>query len=159
MKRHVIQYYIIVAALFIWVGFIGAISFMEAWLKFQGEGVTLAIGLSIGSLVFNALNRVELVLGTLILILLLIHRKRYVIPLKLMLLPYSLLLIQSLYLLPVLDERAHAIIRHQTVVDSYHHIYYVGIEFIKITALLFIGMQILNHNENKHEHFSFRDRI
>lgn len=42
-----------------WVGLVCAISFMEAWLKFQAPGVTLTIGLSIGMKVFTALNRVE----------------------------------------------------------------------------------------------------
>ena len=33
---------------FIWLGFVGAISFMEAWLKFCAPGVTRPIGLGIG---------------------------------------------------------------------------------------------------------------
>ena len=48
--------------LIFWAGFVSAISFMEAWLKFQAEGVSREIGLSIGKLVFTALNRVEIVL-------------------------------------------------------------------------------------------------
>jgi len=47
---------LIIAITFIWIGFIGAISFMEAWLKFQAPGVTTELGLSIGQLVFKALN-------------------------------------------------------------------------------------------------------
>jgi hypothetical protein len=39
---------------FVRIGFLGAISFMEAWLKFKAPGVTLPI--SIGRLVFSALN-------------------------------------------------------------------------------------------------------
>ena len=42
---------------FLWIGFVGAISFMEAWLKFKAPGVTMPIGLGIGKLVFNALNK------------------------------------------------------------------------------------------------------
>ena len=44
---------------FIWAGFVCAISFMEAWLKFRAPGVTLPVGLSIGRLIFSALNKVE----------------------------------------------------------------------------------------------------
>jgi len=44
----------------LWLGFVLSISFMEAWLKFQAEGVTQVIGLSIGKLVFGALNKVEI---------------------------------------------------------------------------------------------------
>ena len=45
------------AASFLWIGFICAISFMETRLKFRAPGVTLPIGLSIGKLVFRALNK------------------------------------------------------------------------------------------------------
>jgi len=41
----------------LWLGFVLSISFMEAWLKFQAEGVTQVIGLSIGRLVFGVLNK------------------------------------------------------------------------------------------------------
>jgi hypothetical protein len=40
-----------------------AISFLEAPLKFRAPGVTLAIGVGIGRLVFRALNAVEAVLA------------------------------------------------------------------------------------------------
>lgn len=50
---------IILAAAYLWIGFVGAISFMEAWIKFRAPGVNLQIGLGIGRLVFNALNKVE----------------------------------------------------------------------------------------------------
>lgn len=149
MKTTIENNTIIAACIFTWVGFIGAISFMEAWLKFQAHGVTKEIGLSIGSLVFNALNKVEIFLGLLILIVILKvknhFRNSY---LKVMLIPYSMLLIQSIYLLPILDERIHAIINNAIIEDSYHHIYYVLIEIIKIVSLIIIGIQILNKNEN-----------
>ena len=51
---------ILIVTPILWLGFVLSISFMEAWLKFQAEGVTQIIGLSIGRLVFNALNKVEL---------------------------------------------------------------------------------------------------
>lgn len=44
---------------FVWIGFICAISFMEAWLKFRAPGITIPLGLGIGKLVFQALNYVE----------------------------------------------------------------------------------------------------
>ena len=59
---------------FSWIGFVCAISFMEAWLKFRAAGVTLPIGLGIGRLVFQALNKVEWVLVIAILVDLLWNR-------------------------------------------------------------------------------------
>src|SRR3954469_24422250 len=49
-----------VAATFVWLGMVVAISFLEAPLKFRAPGVTLAVGLGIGRLVFRALNVAEL---------------------------------------------------------------------------------------------------
>jgi len=57
--------------IFLWAGFVCAISFMEAWLKFRAPGVTLPIGLGIGKLIFAALNKVEWVFGIVIFIMLL----------------------------------------------------------------------------------------
>ncbi|WP_299104566.1 hypothetical protein [uncultured Tenacibaculum sp.] len=143
-------YIILVFTIFIWIGFIGAISFMEAWLKFQAEGVTLKIGLSIGSLVFNALNKVELTLAIGILITLVLTKNNIKINLlKRMLLPYSILLFQSCYLLPALDKRILSIQQGFPITKSYDHLWYVILEVIKITALILIGIQILNRYEHK----------
>ena len=51
------------AVTFVWLGMVTAISFVEAPLKFRAPGVTLQIGLGIGRLVFRALNIAELTLA------------------------------------------------------------------------------------------------
>jgi uncharacterized membrane protein (DUF485 family) len=53
---------------FLWIGFVCAISFMEAWLKFRAPGISVPLGLGIGRLVFNALNKVELVFALIVII-------------------------------------------------------------------------------------------
>ena len=55
-----------VAATFVWLGMVVAISFLEAPLRFQAPGMTLAIGLGIGRLVFRALNVAEVVLAAVV---------------------------------------------------------------------------------------------
>jgi hypothetical protein len=57
-----------VAGIFVWLGMVLAISFMEVPLKFRAPGVTLQVGLAIGRLVFWALNAAELVLGLIVLV-------------------------------------------------------------------------------------------
>ena len=52
----------------VWLGMVLAISFLEAPLRFRAAGVTLALGLGIGRLVFAALNRVEAVLAITVLV-------------------------------------------------------------------------------------------
>jgi hypothetical protein len=51
-----VKYPAALAANFLWIGFVCAISFMEAWLKFRAPGIMLPLGLCIGKLVFNALK-------------------------------------------------------------------------------------------------------
>lgn len=50
----------------LWIGFVLAISFMEAPLKFQAPSLTLPVALEIGYLVFHALNGVEIGLALVI---------------------------------------------------------------------------------------------
>src|SRR5581483_5018052 len=57
-----------VAAVFVWLGMVLAISFLEAPLKFRAPNVTLQIGLGIGRLVFRALNTVEVGLAIVVLV-------------------------------------------------------------------------------------------
>jgi hypothetical protein len=47
----------------LWLGMVLAISFLEAPLKFRAPGLQLTVGLSIGRIVFRALNVVEGRLG------------------------------------------------------------------------------------------------
>ncbi|MBC8769763.1 hypothetical protein H4O18_17315 [Arenibacter sp. BSSL-BM3] len=133
----------ILASVFLWIGFVGAISFMEAWLKFQEPTLTLSVGLGIGKLVFNALNKVELVLATIILLTLYRTSKKIFLWRNLFfLIPLAILIFQTLILLPILDARAIAIIENNPVPISNAHLYYVGLEVVKVTTLFIYGINI-----------------
>ncbi len=135
----------IIALVFIWIGFVGAISFMEAWLKFQAPNITTELGLGIGQLVFNALNRVEITIALLLVGLLLV---RWMKGLKsscfYLMTPLIILLLQTFWLLPRLDERADLIIQHIEVSKSYLHFYYVLLEILKVLFLVLFGKRMLN---------------
>lgn len=127
---------------FVWVGFVCAISFLEAWLKFRAEGVTLPIGLGIGRLVFGALNKVELVLAVSIAIELLITKglgKRHWI----VVLPFATLLLQTFFVLPALDERAALVIAGADPQPSNLHLVFVAMELVKVAALVVFGAMLL----------------
>lgn len=142
----VIKYPIAIGAVFIWIGFIGAISFMEAWLKFRAPGITLPLGLGIGRLVFGALNKVELVLSiTIIASMLFSGIKGFEWKHLFFLIPFLIVLLQSLWLLPALDVRAEMHIQGQEVPPSNLHFYYVGLEVVKIISLFIFGIQLLKH--------------
>ncbi|OWW24626.1 hypothetical protein B4Q04_15010 [Zobellia sp. OII3] len=138
-----VKYPLALASVFLWIGFVGAISFMEAWLKFRAPGITIPLGLGIGRLVFNALNKVEWVLALVVLINLLIvnegvFSKRNI--------TYFIALlglaIQTGWLLPALDLRAELLIQNLEPGASYLHFYYVGIEMVKILCLFIFGIKL-----------------
>ncbi|MES2566865.1 MAG: hypothetical protein V4565_08360 [Bacteroidota bacterium] len=133
---------LIATCTFVWIGFVCAISFMEAWLKFCAPGINLQLGLGIGRLVFNALNKVELVMAGAILINLMFSNNPYKEwPNLLFMLALVILVVQTFYLLPALDQRAETIINAGKVVSSNLHFYYVGVEFIKVISLIIFGVK------------------
>lgn len=135
MNRNVKQP-VAVACLFTWIGFVSAISFMEAWLKFQAPGVTLPIGLGIGRLVFGALNKVEWVLALVVCISTTLYSRPFMIFPSFVLLGIVVILaVQSIWLLPLLDHRAEQYIQGQPVTPSRSHLWFVGAEIVKVTGL------------------------
>lgn len=131
---------------FLWIGFVCAISFMEAWLKFRGPGIDLPLGLGIGRIVFNALNKVEWAFALVIIINFFWNSSEiqkwqnlyFVIPL-------ILLLIQTFWLLPALDVRAELHIQRLLVPPSNLHLYYVGMEVIKVAGLTIFGLTLFKN--------------
>jgi hypothetical protein len=135
----------ICSAIFIWCGMILAISFFESWLKFTADLVTLPIGLSIGKVIFNALNKTEWCIFAGVIFLIwrakLPLNKGFFISIPLL---FGLLSLQSFWLLPIMTERATLIIGGKQLLSSNHHIYYVATEIIKVTTLYTFGFQINN---------------
>lgn len=126
---------------FVWLGMIIAISFLEAWLKFQAPGITLPLGLGIGRLVFAALNRVEWGCAFIIIAAICTFRsftifRRYFF----FVIALALLIAQSVWLLPALDARAELYIQHKDVPASSLHFYYTGMELVKVISLLCTGI-------------------
>ncbi|AHJ95344.1 hypothetical protein [Hymenobacter swuensis] len=129
---------LLVLALFLWAGLVAGISFLEAPLKFTAPHITVALGLSIGRIVFAALNKVELVLATLALGCALYLRVPLALGTALGLLG-ALLLLQTLWLLPALDARATALLAGHPPRPSDLHKTYIGLEVLKLLTLLLAG--------------------
>lgn len=131
-----------------WAGLLAGISFLEAPLKFQAPGITIPLGLGIGQLVFQALNKIEIVL------LLIILACSLPAPLKnicsVLLFSVTILLMADTFLLlPLLDERANLVLAGHAPAKSYHHILYIIIDTIKF--LLLIALGFLNLKSLYHE--------
>jgi len=139
-----VEYPVVLAMVFLWIGFVSAISFMEAGLKFRAPGITLALGLGIGKIVFRTMNKVEWTLAIGILLNLLFYQPvgGYEVNLLWFSIPFLILLNQSIWFLPALDRRAKQIIAGDQLPPSHLHIYYVALEVVNISCLLIFGISL-----------------
>lgn len=143
-QRRTLAYSLICMTVFIWIGFVCSISFMEAWIKFRAPNVSLSIGLSIGKLVFSALNKMEwALLGVIAFAFFLSHPKSKFTKSVFLYIPIIILVLQTSWLLPSLHERAEQIIQGNTATSSSIHFYYVFLECIKILSLFALGIYTL----------------
>lgn len=131
---------------FIWFGFVTAISFMEAPLKFQAPNITIPLGLGIGYLVFHALNKVEIALCILMLISFFLAKPKNKLPIILYAIIALILILQTFWLFPLLDERTMKVINGTAEPFSNLHIYYIVFDSIKILLLLALGGILLKQN-------------
>ncbi|KAB1064426.1 hypothetical protein [Salibacter halophilus] len=129
-----------ISATFLWIGFVCAISFMEAWLKFQAPGIDTKLGLGIGRLVFGALNKVEWVLALAIAISHIMNTKMVSVRTIFYIIPAIILIAQTFYILPQLDARAEMIIQNQPLPDSNLHLVSVIAEIVKVISLVIFGI-------------------
>lgn len=136
---------LIISLSFIWVGLIMGISFLEAPLKFQVPDITLVIALGIGKLVFSALNKIEWIISILIIISLVLIKSNKKIWI-LYSLPIIILIIQSIWFLPELMQRAEMIINKQELPESNSHILFAICEGLKFIAILTAGIIFTKKN-------------
>jgi hypothetical protein len=140
-----------VSLIFLWIGFVCAISFMEAWLKFTAQGVTLPVGLSIGQVVFEALNKVELAIGALISVLVISSKEHKMEDLAFAL-AVLILLSEAFWLLPLLSSRIELILSGATPEKSNLHFLFIMMEVAKVLALLIYGINQMNYGKYKTTH-------
>jgi len=131
-----------VAAVFVWLGMVTAISFIEAPLKFRASGVTLPIGLSIGRLVFRALNSAEAVLAAIAVLAIALGN----VPapaLPAVAAAVAVLFFQLALVRPALTRRSDRVLAGQDAPRSAGHHVYIALELVKVIALLAAGTLLL----------------
>lgn len=131
------------ALTFIWLGMVLAISFLEAPLKFRAPGVTLQIGLSIGRMVFRALNTVEVLIAAGIAIALGLSDPRMGI-VVIFAIAFGALIIQLAGVRPRLTRRSDAVLAGENAPRSHAHYVYVAFEVVKLVALIVGGILLLS---------------
>lgn len=139
-----------VIATFIWIGFVLAISFMESWLKFKAPGVTIPIGLGIGRLVFQMLNKIEWILFLMVFINFVMAKENlFRVKNIFYFIPVVLVILQSFWILPALDIRAQMHIDGLLVPPSNLHYGFVAMEIVKITCLFLFGFSLFGRPEKE----------
>ncbi len=131
-----------IAIPFIWFGLLGGISFLETPLKFRAPNITLPLGLGIGRVVFQTLNKIEIVLMILMLMTFVKTKPKVKLAHFSLSVIAFLLFSQTVWLLPVLDARAIEVINGNTVPDSNAHLIYIVFDVIKFVLLFALGAGI-----------------
>lgn len=131
------------AAVFLWLGMVLAISFVEAPLKFRAPGVTLRIGLGIGRLVFRALNVFEYVFAVVISFALFSHETPTSLNIA-MFIAVGALLTQGIVVRPLLARRTSAVLDGgEAEQRSGAHFAYVALELVKVIGLVWTGVVLV----------------
>jgi hypothetical protein len=129
---------------FVWLGMVLAISGLETPLKFRAPGVTLALGLGIGRLVFRGLNLVEVALAAALTALCAASLQPPAAAWVLLVVAWVLLAVQIVLLRPALDRRALRIIAGEDVAPSRQHLAYIGLEGLKVLVLCGLGFSLVS---------------
>lgn len=130
----------VAAVTFTWLGMVLAISFLEAPLKFRAPGVTVPLGLGIGRLVFRALNGVEAACAAVVVVALVVGRPGTV-AVTAVVVAVACLLVQLAAVRPVLSRRTERVLAEEdTGRRSHAHLVYIGLEVVKVAALLVLGI-------------------
>jgi hypothetical protein len=125
---------------------IGAISFMEAPLKFQAPGITLGLGLGIGRLIFWTLNKIEIFLAICLLLSLVARRPNGRFAVVGFAVILVLLILESVWLLPLLDARATEVISGTAAPYSNTHLIYIAFDAVKFVLLFAVGVNLTKQN-------------
>lgn len=136
---------------FIWFGMIVAISFIETPLKFRAPGMTHALGVGIGRIVFKVLNLVEAIIAVVLLGVWTLRPDLMGLGAGVALaLAILALALQALVLRPAMAQRTKALsdtaITHtgnvavKAKISTMTHIAYIGSELLKVIVLPIAGI-------------------
>lgn len=131
-----------IAVVFVWLGMVVAISFVEAPLKFRAPNVTLAIGLGIGRLVFRALNILETGWAALLVATIVLGPPDAGATVA-MTIAVLALAVQLIAVRPRLTRRSDAVLAGLQAPRSHGHYAYIAMEVVKAIALLVSGIALL----------------
>jgi hypothetical protein len=126
------------ALIILWAGILIGVSFLAAPAKFNATTLSRPVAMDVGRQEFGTLNVTEIALGVVTLMLAAYARVERTIWFGLAI-AAGVVILQGLWLLPVLDARAQLIIQGETPPSAPWHTLYIAIEVLKLLALLLVG--------------------
>lgn len=121
----------------LWTGFLLGTA-LSAAVKFQAPSLSLAVGVDVGRHVFTAVNRTELVLAVMAVVLLICERPGRLV-VRLWTVALAALALETALLLPALERRAELFMAGIQPPSSWLHTALVVLVSIKVVALLMAG--------------------
>lgn len=137
-RRLAIAHCALGALIMLWAGILIGVSFLAAPAKFNAATLTLPVAMDVGRQEFGTLSVAEIALAAVTLALAAYARAERTIWYALAI-AAGVVILQALWLLPVLDARAEMIIRGETPPSAPWHTLYIAIEILKLLALLIGG--------------------
>jgi di/tricarboxylate transporter len=118
----------------LWLGLLLGVSFLATPAKFLAPSLPLPVALDVGRHTFAIFNKVEWVLAVMLLLLVLVRARTWLIvtaAIAVALLVFA----ETVWLLPLLDQRVGLAIAGQQPPPSNYHNLYIGVEVAKLIGL------------------------
>jgi hypothetical protein len=118
----------------LWIGLLLGVSFLATPAKFLAPSLSLAVALDVGRQTFGVFSKVEWALAILLLALVLAGREKW-LSMSGAVLAAAFVVIETFWLLPVLDQRVGLIIAGQQPPESNLHVFYIVLQIVKLAVL------------------------
>ena len=122
----------------LWLGLLLGVSFLATPAKFLAPSLALPVALDVGRHTFAIFNKLECCLAVLLLFLVLIGPVSWLSRTAAIIMAV-LVFAETVWLLPLLDQRVSLIIAGQPAPASDSHNFYIAIDVIKLVALALIA--------------------
>lgn len=127
---------------FVWSGLVLGVPFLATSAKFLAPSLSLPVALDVGRHTFEIFLGVEIALALLLATLLVLHRPGRLLDM-LAAIPFAIVALDALWLRPALDARVQVILDGGTPTPARLHELYIGLELVKLLALIGLGVVAL----------------
>ncbi len=141
----------LIVVVLLWAGILFGVSFLATPAKFEAPSLSLAVAMDVGRATFAALNRAELGCAVLTAGLLIGGAARGLWIWVASGLAVLGVLLETVWLLPVLDERAQVVIDGGMPQSSSLHDIYIAVDVLKLLALILTAFLLLARTEQPQE--------